>query len=93
MRYSDASNQFLLKTDPLVRGVDRCKKGVDDISGLSYSFKEVAETLLEGLTRAIKTGFRFSTTKFNINNNVKLSGFFVTASELGEGFVNPVLTD
>ena len=41
MGYSDNSDQFLIHTDPLVKGVDSCDKRVDDILGQSRSFQEL----------------------------------------------------
>ena len=38
MGYSDSSDQFLMATDPIVAGVDRVDKSIDDVLGQCRSF-------------------------------------------------------
>ena len=89
MGYSDASDQFLIASDPLVRGIPRVSKSIDDIIGQHRTFNKLAAALKEILTRAINNKFTFSISKFKISNNLTFGGFQVMASKRGEVTVEP----
>ena len=89
MGYSDSSDQFLLHTDPLVRGIPRVEKSVDDILGQCTGFQHLAQCLDEVLTRAIGAGYKFSLKKFRILNNLKFGGFNLDADRTGDVTVSP----
>ena len=55
MVYSDSSDQFLIHSDPLVRGIKQVDKSVDDILGQCTSFNHLATCLNEILTCAINS--------------------------------------
>ena len=70
MGYSDASDQFLIASDPLVRGIPRVSKSIDDIIGHYQTFNRMATALKKILTRAIDSNFTFSIKKFKIANEL-----------------------